>query len=293
MHFACTVGACPHAATCAHSDPKPCPSARPPAHAIQASTLAFARALLPSRDPLGAGAMGPNRPVFLTEATITTGDRSARVFASHVMLLDAHNTGATTGTATAAAFPDGGFAKVCRSVASRAAGRFVPGAGEEAAPLPGGLPSEAVRRGTRSWSWLANPTAHLAACPAKPPPLAASPVQYEFHVRQVGCRTCPDRIFLSNRPQADFSGLAPGALQNVTVVGILPGSKGRVEGYNWIAFRTQAVLVRLVRAAAATAPCGNTALVTAGGFVGGVATPGAISKASGALLGGKEQGAGI
>ncbi|KAL4423036.1 hypothetical protein ABPG77_002070 [Micractinium sp. CCAP 211/92] len=177
----------------------------------QASTLAFARKLLPSKDPLGRAAMGLNRPVFLTEATVTTGNRSAKVFANHVMLLDAHNTGATTGRATAADFPDKGFA------------------------------------------------------------------QYEFQVRQVGCPSCPARVFRSNTPGADLSGLSSGALYNVTVVGITT-NKARVAGYNWIAFRTQAVLVRLVRAAAATAACGNTALVTAGGFVGGVASPGAIFK---------------
>lgn len=89
------------------------PASSPSTNQFQASTLAFARKLLPSRDPLGPAAMGPNRPVFLTEATVTTGNRSAKVFANHVMLLNAHNTGATTGRATAADFPDKGFAQVC------------------------------------------------------------------------------------------------------------------------------------------------------------------------------------
>lgn len=116
------------------------------------------------------------------------------------------------------------------------------------------------------------------------PPSRACVLQYEFQVRQIGCPSCPSRVFRSITPGADLSGLSSGALYNVTVVGITK-NKARVAGYNWIAFRTQAVLVRLVRAAAATTACRNTALVTAGGFVGGVASPGAISKVRWALLG--------
>ncbi len=140
-----------------------------------------------------------------------------------------------------------------------------------------------AEQGLWLWTRSADRRAHSMG-PTCFPPSRACVLQYEFQVRQVGCPSCPARVFRSNTPGADLSGLSSGALYNVTVVGITT-NKARVAGYNWIAFRTQAVLVRLVRAAAATAACGNTALVTAGGFVGGVASPGAIFKVRRALLG--------
>lgn len=237
--------------------------------------------------------MGPGRPVFLTEARVTTGSRSARVLASHLLLLDALGTGVGTGRATVAAFPANGFSKVGSGSALRWT-RSCVCTGVAAHRNRGcRLCPVCIQQGVLVQLWHAGspvqPTPrYVARTPCHAP---AVPPQYEFHLRRPGCAACPERTFLSSQPTVEFSGLPSGVLFRVTVFGLAP-NKPKVPGYNWLAFRTQAArrppaqpaaLVRLLRADPSAEACGNTAVVVAGGTSGGavarVLATGAIVKA--------------
>ena len=79
----------------------------------QAAAVSLARRLLPSNAPLGAAPLGAGKPwrVFLTEATASTRGKRASVFAGHVLMVSAAETGSGTGIATAAAYPADAFIK--------------------------------------------------------------------------------------------------------------------------------------------------------------------------------------
>ncbi|KAL4428302.1 hypothetical protein ABPG75_002391 [Micractinium tetrahymenae] len=194
----------------------------------QTSTLALARQLLPLNDPLGPNAVGPNRPVFLTEAVITTGDRTAKVFASHLMLLDARSTSTTSGRATAAAFPADGFVKYefhVRQAGCPACPDRVFLSNQLTADFPG-LPEGTLFNVTvfgtvQNNAKVAGYNSLTFRTPAalRPPPQAA--VLYKFTARVIGCPTCP---------------------YNVTVEGTTAAGKV-TPGSNWLQIKTVSAVV--------------------------------------------------
>ncbi|PSC67794.1 bifunctional dihydrofolate reductase-thymidylate synthase, partial [Micractinium conductrix] len=294
----------------------------------QAAAVSLARRLLPSNAPLGAAPLGAGKPwrVFLTEATASTRGKRASVFAGHVLMVSAAETGSGTGIATAAAYPADAFIKYefrLRQASCPKCATLAVQSKDPTAALTGLAPSSNynvtvigwVQSGSKmTWAanWLTlttqqrrslrltsatavNATSANVAALASPNAGFAS---YVFSLKTAGCAACAAKNVTSTAPAARVNSLVPGAKYDVSVTAFVSGRS--VRGNNTLQL-TMPPSLRLTSALAANS---SAVVVTAtplpnnafskfkfyASAVGGASRPAQESRTPGATLLGLKSG---